>query len=353
MGGPIDAEHGLFLTTLVKEQTNVERREERRKAAKGEKSDPEFDRLARAESWRRPPCDDVERSFRHSGWWIERLRVATALVCANVPPSRRERFNECGSDCVVEWSPHRQKHRTRANYCGDRFCLPCARARAVRVRESVTALVGDCIPLLITLTIRNTPRTLTEALDHLCESFRRLRQQRGWQAAIKGGAAFVEIKRGQGSGHWHPHLHIIAVGSYLPGEALSRAWLKATGDSHRVKIERAASPEDGGRYATKYATKGWTSEVTRDLDSLVECILSLRGRRLCITFGDWHNRDLEEPDRGPDDWRRVDRLTRIYDGFLRGEAWAAGVFMSLERDPDEITNHLGGVDPPGAAQFPC
>jgi hypothetical protein len=209
------------------------------------------------------------------------------------------------------------------------------RARAGRVRRIVERLVGDAIPLLITLTVRNVPGTLTERLNHLLASFRRLRQSVAWKECIKAGAAFVEVKLGAGSGLWHPHLHIVAIGKYLPHEKLSAAWLKATGDSHRVKIERARSPADAGNYACKYATKGWTAEVTRDHDALVECTLSLRGRRLCTTFGSWHGTDVDDDMEIVTDWKRVGRLDFVHSEFLRGEEWARGVMLSLMGGDEE------------------
>lgn len=331
-----DPQAGLFWTTLVKTQTNVESRSERkRREAAGEKTDPEFDRICRREQFRPQPVTPVERDFRHGGWRIERDRVTAALAAACVPLSRLERFCECGSDCIVEYSKTAGRHRTRANYCGDRFCLPCAKARAYRVRRRVEKLCGDVLPLMITLTVRNVPGTLTERLNHLLSSFRRLRSHVDWKDAIQAGAAFVEVKKGARSGEWHPHLHIIAVGRYLPGKRLSDAWLKATGDSFRVDIQRARSATDAGSYAAKYASKGWTSDVARDHDALMECVLSLRGRRLCTTFGDWHGIDVEDDADVANDWERVGRLDFIHGRFLAGEEWARGVMVSLLGDAIE------------------
>lgn len=329
-------ECGLFLTSLVKEQTNVDRAGKAiRRREKERPEPPEFQRFCRQAAFRRPPAKPVEIAFRHSGWMIERTRVMHALHLAHVTPERFDRFTDCGSDCVVEWSPSRQQHRTRANYCGDRFCLPCSRARAQRVRGRVADLLGDQVPLLITLTIRNKPQALTAAIDHLLHSFRRLRQQKFWGEAVKGGCAFIEVKKGARSGEWHPHLHIIAVGRFIPAKELSDGWFKATGDSWRVQIERARTAEGGCSYATKYATKGWTAEIVRDVDALLECVLALRGRRLCLCFGDWHNAELEDDDRGEQDWVGVGSLDFCHREFIRGQPWAIAVMRSLTNGVEE------------------
>ena len=53
-----------------------------------------------------------------------------------------------------------------------------------------------------------------------------------------------EIKRGQGSGQWHPHLHMIALAEVEPdAEMLSREWHEITGDSFIVDV-RPISQED-------------------------------------------------------------------------------------------------------------
>lgn len=327
---------GLFFTSLVRIQTNVDSQPGGLTDTRthGVRSDA-FERFAREQTFRPVPCSSVEQRFRHSGWQLERLRVLHALSAAHVPRSRFERFEACGADCVVEWSPSRERYRLRANYCGDRFCLPCARARSVRVRNRILSLVGDRTPLVITFTIANKRQSLTAAIDHLNRSFRKLRQQKIWLHAVDGGAAFIEVKKGAGSGEWHPHLHVLAVGRFIPKEKLRDAWLKATGDSFIVDIQRARTPGDAGHYATKYATKGWTPEVSRDHDALVECVLSLRARRLCLTFGEWHGVDLEDENSGAEDWRRVERIDRVYAGFLNNEAWAVAVWRAINAGIEE------------------
>lgn len=331
---------GLFLTSLVNTQTNVDRQVDRERRRREEKTDPEFDRQARRAAYERPPVTPVEIRFRHSGWIVNRLRVQHALLAANVPASRFERFKECGSDCVVEFSPSRNRHRTRANYCGDRFCVPCARARARRVQARLAKLIGGKPPLLIHLTVRNVPGTLTDRLNHLLESYRRLRQQKFWKDSVVGSAAFIEIKKGENSNEWHPHIHCVAEGAWLDQEELKRGWLKATGDSFIVEVQRARSVEDGIGYAGKYATKGWTAEVVRDHDSLVECVLALRGRRLCITGGKWHGADDDDDDSGEQDWRRVGRLDHVYDRFIAGEPWATAAVLGLLGGDEEKTRLL-------------
>ena len=70
-------------------------------------------------------------------------------------------------------------------------------------------------PFLVTLTVKDGP-DLAERFAHLHKAQRELwkRKHRIYESSLDGveGAVWsYEIKRGQGSGLWHPHLHMIAL----------------------------------------------------------------------------------------------------------------------------------------------
>lgn len=304
-------------------------------------ADKEFARRASREACRFQPANDVEIGFRHSGWWMERTRVRHALLSVSVPKSRLERFDNCGSDCVIEWSPDRKRHRVRANYCGDRFCVPCTRARAYNAKRKLFALTKGITPIFGTLTLRGTRTSLNDALNTLLESFARLRRSKLWTERVKSGVYVIEIKRGSGSGLWHPHVHFLVDSAFIPHAMLKEAWRTASGGSFIVDVQRVGHEELAVGYIAKYLSKGWTSEVARDPDSLAECICALRGRRLLGTFGGWRTVELElEPD-GPDDWVRIGTLKQIITAAGAGEEWACGVFRSLNKTDVEESTRIG------------
>ena len=117
-------------------------------------------------------------------------------------------------------------------------------------------------PFLVTLTVKDGP-DLGERHQHLHKGQRELwmRKHRGRGSSLDGveGAVWsYEVKRGQGSGLWHPHLHMIALAEVMPdAEELSREWLEITGDSFVVDV-RPISQEDpvsGFIEVFKYAVK--------------------------------------------------------------------------------------------------
>lgn len=129
---------------------------------------------------------------------------------------------------------------------------------------------------------------LRERLDHLVtswQSFRRMGQKRargrsrGEWGKVRAALAHVEIKRGSGSGAWHPHIHALVftdtpfdyrtwqpdalskgqkipirpvefAGRLVASSKVSREWLRASGDSMGLDI-RPLGPRKGDR------EKGW------------------------------------------------------------------------------------------------
>lgn len=276
-----------------------------------------------------PAIRAVETSFRHSGWSAERSRVRQALLRAGVSPFRLERFDKCGTSNWIEWSHSRQQHRMRAAYCSDRFCRPCAAAKARDIRANLRKWCQGETVRFGTFTLVADDKTLAEKLKHLRTSFKRLRASEVWRKAVRGGCGCVEIKRGKGSKKWHVHLHCLLVGGYLDHAKLSDAWKEATGGSYIVDIRAVKELERGIFYVSKYATKGLDRDVSNDREALNECVHCLRGARLFSTFGEWWGREPDAPDEAVNDWRPVARFHVVWRASLRGEDWARGVFRSL------------------------
>lgn len=177
----------------------------------------------------------------------------------------------------------------------------------------------------MTLTYRDT-----EALDGCVErgwrDFRKLRQRKLWEQAL-GCLATMEIQRGQGSGLWHPHLHVLVArpsctclrGRRLDDDGprcshgrvrcphalnqccISEAWREITGESFVVDIRAARAEEDRSmagavREVVKYCTKltEVSSKQREDGRSdVLELHRAIRGRRLLTTTGVF--RGLVEP----------------------------------------------------------
>ncbi len=275
------------------------------------------------------PATDVETAFRHGQWEEERRIVEAALVAANVPPARLAKFRACGAQCCVEYSKTAGKFRVRAFYCGDRFCVPCSRSRAKKIQAELVDLLQGETCRFVTLGRRDAGDSLQTALNHLLLSFKKLREQKFWQKSVRAGTAVVEITRGKNGDHWHVHLHALVVGGWLDQRDLSAGWEKATGGSKitHVRLVRDTARDVG--YVTAYAGKGWSRDVLADPDALLECVLSLRKRRLLVDFGAWYGREDQLCKVRYFDWKRVGWINQIYADAMERKPWAVGLLQSL------------------------
>lgn len=232
----------------------------------------------------RSPC----LPFRHTSWRRDRTRVLAAMLATGQPSARTLSFDRCGSSFWIlqqRASPHALK--IVAHRCHDRFCTPCGHDRVEDIRRNLAEYLTDQPHRFLTLTVASKSEPLAELIDHLLDSFRRLRQAKWWRSHVLGGAAFLEIKHNPGQARWHPHLHIICTGKFMPQKVLSQQWQIASRGSYIVDIRLVRSRHELLQYATKYVTKPLPASVRNQPARLRECITALKGRRLIITFGAW------------------------------------------------------------------
>lgn len=164
-----------------------------------------------------------------------------------------------------------------ARFCKKHLLCPlCAIRRGAKALqaylpryEAVRASRVDLMPFLVTLTVKDG-EDLAERFKHLMASQRELwmRRHRGRGSVLDQVEAAVwsyEVKRGAGSGLWHPHLHMVALSPAKPdAAALAGEWHEITGDSFVVDV-RPIDQEDvasGFLEVFKYALKFSDMEVS-------------------------------------------------------------------------------------------
>jgi hypothetical protein len=181
---------------------------------------------------------------------------------------------------------------------------------------------------LITLTVKDGA-DLSERFKHLYDSQRALwmRKNRGRGSVLDGVAAAVwsyEVKRGQGSGLYHPHLHMIALAESMPDQGqLSSEWQNITGDSFIVDV-RPISQEDpasGFIEVFKYAVK-FSEQSPADT---VHAWVTLASKRLIGSSGLF--RGVVVPESLLDDSEGLEDLPYItmFYRYLRGAGYSLAV----------------------------
>lgn len=193
-----------------------------------------------------------------------------------------------------------------AQFCKKHLLCPlCAIRRGAKALgaylpryEALRAVRADLRPFLVTLTVKNGAN-LDERFRHLMRGQHELwkrRHRRRHPTAFDGVEAAVwsyEVKRGVGSGLWHPHLHMVAMAAESPDQAaLSAEWHAITGDSFVVDVRPIDESDAAGGFLEvfKYALK------FSDMDpaDTFFAFRVLSGRRLVGSAGAW--RGVQVPD---------------------------------------------------------
>jgi hypothetical protein len=199
------------------------------------------------------------------------LDVVNYMVSLPDHQATTERLSKCGDYLVFRhyWTVDKVRLHG-ARLCGKSLlCQLCAIRRGSKALkayadrwEIIHAEKPHLLPFLVTLTVKDGP-DLKERFKHLHKGQRELwkQKQRGRGSpfdGIEGAVWSYEIKRGSGSGLWHPHLHMIALAETAPDAfELAKEWKNITGDSfivHVTPIDQK-DPISGFMEVFKYAVK--------------------------------------------------------------------------------------------------
>ena len=268
--------------------------------------------------WRQPVAEPDELEFRHMNWQAIRTRVRNTLASCGTSTHALDRFDNCGAECLIEWSEEAQRYRLRASYCRCRHCAPCMKAKATLIAGNLRAKLeagpkDDANRFrFITLTLRHTNEPLRDQIDNLYRHFKVLRRSKLWKASQIGGAVTFECKLNE-KGEWHPHLHIISEGQFLKQDRLANEWMRLTDGSFKVDVRIVKNHKDAANYVAKYVGKGCDASVWANADKAQEWVIATKGLRTCATFGTWRGFALlsHDPANTPKDWKPIGLLSRI------------------------------------------
>jgi plasmid rolling circle replication initiator protein Rep len=213
-----------------------------------------------------------------------------------LPEKLFNRIADCGSFVSFKiWKNTGEATVHRANFCGHHLlCETCAvrRARASMARyiNRYEAQIGDLKPYLVTLTVKDG-EDLSERLKHLKRGVQELCKRRHrlakteWEKTL-GGVFSYEVKRGSGSGLWHPHCHALVLvdpKNPLDARALSAEWGAFMSDSFIVDVRPISTENLGGGFAEvfKYALK--ISDMTHE--DRFDAYQVMKSQRLIQSFG--------------------------------------------------------------------
>jgi len=292
--------------------------------------------------------------FRHSFWRLKRATIEATITDLAPYSHALRRFQNCGQNCwILECATEPGRYRLGCDRCRSRWCDACGQERRRTVAKNLCAKLCERFKLatphipckhirFLTLTLRSTTAPLVEQLDRLYSSFGKFRNRSRIKKSIRGGIAFLELSRNRETGAWHPHLHILFEGDYLPQVVARTTWHEITRDSYIVDIRQIRTIAEAAGYVVKYATKSIGANVWRDPNALRECMVALVGRRTFNAFGTWKCLSLARPAADDLDWNPVCSLNTLITRARSGERNAVLLLARLTKGP---TNEPTDSDP--------
>lgn len=182
-----------------------------------------------------------------------------------------------------------------SNSCRLRWCPICSGGRAKYITSSVTDWLKHVKhPRFLTLTLKHSNSPLDHQIDTIYKKFRALRKDKQFRQYVTGGVWFFQVKLSAKSDQWHPHVHCLITGKYMPHDWISRKWLRITKSSNIVDIRAVTDSKQTAEYVARYCAR--PARLSRyPLELNVEIFKSMHGRRLCGTWGTAKGVSLSPP----------------------------------------------------------
>jgi len=219
-----------------------------------------------------------------SDQWVAAEQIYSYLDKINTS-SKRFLLENCRSTAWFIRNIESGEVRVAANACHLRWCPVCGDFRRSYISHSVAGWVEhQSYPKFLTLTIMHSNAPLDHQIDHLYKYFRLLRKRKDFKKAVPGGFWFFQIKKSKSSGQWHPHLHCLITGLYIPHSRLVRMWKEITYNSTVVDIRPIRNPAKACNDAARYAACPG-SLVGLSFEDALELVECMHGRRICGTWG--------------------------------------------------------------------
>lgn len=227
-----------------------------------------------------------------------RSQIASTFDALQLSESVWTRYVTCCSKSVLLERIESGEHKLAFETCGSRFCPHCAKRYRLKIGRQIEDLLGRVKPhtwRFVTLTLPHSDEKLANQLEHLQQSFRRLRQTTIWQQTQLLGVAVFELTFNEESQQWHPHLHVLSRGLFLSQKKLSEAWARCSRGAKIVDIRRVRSAGGAAHYVSKYLGKQPELEGASDYARAVyDYVVALRHRKMVLNFGVRPLPDIDE-----------------------------------------------------------
>lgn len=230
---------------------------------------------------------DSYRSYR-AGFVSEELKATEELYSKIDSADCKDRVHNLSECRLYSWFARDiESNRVHviSNSCRLRWCPICSRGRTGYIIHNLTPWIRSLkVPRFMTLTLKHSNDSLSDQIAFLYKHFRTLRKHKWFSKYVCGGVWFFQVKLSKQSDQWHPHLHCIIHGNYLPKMGLSKLWDKITNGSKIVDVKMIRDAESTAQYVARYSARP-AQLKDYPLELRVEIFCAMHGRRLAGSWG--------------------------------------------------------------------
>lgn len=202
----------------------------------------------------------------------------------------------------------------------------------------------------VTLTLKHTSEPLSGQVNRLYSAFRLMRRDKEFKRLVSAGVWFFQVKLNKDLTEWHPHLHLLITGRYLPKSLLSMIWYRCTKSSKIVDIAYVHNKQAVIKYVARYCARPSNLSEMPD-DFAIDVFDALHGRRLCGAWGCGADLKLSMPKDVPIGrftslgyWSTVHELSNCDDAAKTILlCWARGLVIEPGISVQNIDNDLDGI----------
>lgn len=238
------------------------------------------------------PDPEDRQDFTYRGYLLRprmesyrRAREIYAAVDGSFGGKFSSRLGNCRKFAWFVQSSITNKLRVQSSRCKLRWCPICRDVSRMIVTTAVDQWIRlQKYPKILSLTIKHSDDDLSVQVKRIYACFRKLRRRALMQNRITGGIWFFQLKFNHDTEQWHPHIHCLVAGKFLPQNQLKTLWHKITGDSYVVDIRPVRDLDGCSKEVARYATS--PADVTAvTLDRALEIFYATKHRRICGSWG--------------------------------------------------------------------
>lgn len=238
-----------------------------------------------------------------------------------------------------------------SNSCRLRWCPICSKSRGYYLVNNVVPWAERQKKIrFLTLTLRHSSEPLPGQINRLYAAFSRLRKDKQFKTFCTGGIWFFQVKKSKDNKTWHPHLHCLITGKYIPTDWLSRKWLALTKSSKIVKILAVKNPDRAAEYVARYSARP-VELSDYEFEERLSIFEAFHGRRLAGTWGSAKGLSLSPPRKVEENkyerlgsWDLIHHLSKTEPIALSIlKAWADNTPISVDTTFIEYENFVNNV----------